>query len=524
MIHLNPVNTVVARLNNEAANSIKLGKSNKALSLLSKALIEFRFHSIYQSFPSIDTNPANDQEEQPPESYRYDEGMKTFSEPLMLDPSGVETQRYVSLVLFYNMGIAHSNRGNYDESIASFNKALTENSALLTIDKNSRSKYLSSRQIFTCLSNLGESHSCIGRFNESLTFYSRALEIAEEEYGYYSTQVSSTLNCIGVTHFHLSMNKNETSTEILGFFTHALAINQAIFKDHQDHVQARNATIMNNMGRVRFARDEYFEAMEMYEQAYRIRKAVYGEFHLDVAATLYNKGVVHELLGNMDDAIKLYQKFLDMVIFKLGEDHYDTIVVYKKLGKIFHDRQEYDKTITMYIKALEVTRENFGYDHPDFVFILNEIGDICYEQKDFNAAMKILQESLNLQWDHSNCDNLCDHILTLLVNIARISHKQGNLDKALKFYEQVLNIQRKSSARNQLDRLAMASTLTNIGIIMDQKEEYSAAAEAFEEVLVIKMKELGGNHFQVSCTLNVSNQSKINQNFLSSSNSCLTFI
>ena len=89
-MHLNPVNAVVARLNNEAANNIRLGKNGRALSLLNKALIELQFHSINQSFPSICITPVEDQEEQPPES--YDEGMKTLSEPLIIDPSEAETQ------------------------------------------------------------------------------------------------------------------------------------------------------------------------------------------------------------------------------------------------------------------------------------------------------------------------------------------------------------------------------------------------------------------------------------------------
>ena len=273
-------------------------------------------------------------------------------------------------------------------------------------------------------------------------------------------------------------------------------------KDHTTQ-SSRNATIMNNIGRIRFARGENSEAMKMYEQAYRIRRSVFGEFHLDVAATLYNKWEVQELLGNLDDAILLYQKFLEISIFKLGESHNDTIAIYKKLGKIHHERKEYHKATKMYVKALEVVRENFGDDHPDMIFILNEIGDICYRQEDFDAAMKVLQESLNLQRNHSNNDNLYCILLTL-VNIAHISHKQGNLDKALKFYGESLIIHRQKCSKKQLDRLTMAGTLSSIGVIMDQKEQYSAAVEAFEEALVIKMEELGEDHFQISCMLNVS--------------------
>ena len=377
--------------------------------------------------------------------------------------------------------------------------------------KNSRNKCLNSRQIFTSLSNLGECHSRVCKFKESLTFYNRALEIAQQEYGYYSVQVSSTLNCIGVTRFRSSMDK-EILAEILALLTEALAINQAIFSSHQNHGQARrNATIMNNIGRVRFAREEYFEAMEMYEQAYKIRLAMFGEFHLDVAATLYNKGEVQELLGNLDSAISLYQKFLEIAIFKLGEGHHDIIIIYKKLAKIFHDRLEYAQATTMYLKALEVIGKCFGNDHPDVVFILNEIGDICYKQEDFNVAIRVFQEILNLQGNHSNASDKAYYYVLALINIADISHKQGNLDEALKFYNELLSIHRKSS-QNQLDCLAIASTLLAIGLILGEKEQYLAASEVFEEALAIQMKELGSNHIQVSNTLNVRDESKRNHN------------
>jgi tetratricopeptide (TPR) repeat protein len=499
------MNATVA-LNNDAISSIRSRKYRKATSLLNRALLKSSYLEIGDSMQVQD----DEMEEEETHECEYDEGLTRFPDPLMIPANRVNDPNFVKLVTFYNLGVSHLGSQNNEDALAYFDKALSQNIFLqslsmnITNDDDNRSDdhtdsySLCSKDSIALLHNLGHCYFRCQRFAESLEFYNRALELVLQTHGYYHLDVSSTLNCIGVVRLHSLTDKNDT-TEILGVFTEALAIVQALLKKDQD--QAFYATILNNIGRTRFAREEFQEAKAKYEESYQIRCRIYGQYHVDVAAVLYNAGEVEHLLGNFDEAISLYQKFIHISTSKFGEGHFDIAMAFKKIGQIYYERNETDKSIQMYVKALSAINQSSGENHIESATIMNKIGNICYECKDFDIALGIYEEGLKverkiLDYNHPN-------IVITLINIARIHHQQGTLDKALELHVEALEIQR-SSCSNKSDRLNLACTLSSIGLINDQRKDYWSAIDAFEEALDIRTKELGENHFDVSSTLNVS--------------------
>lgn len=60
--------------------------------------------------------------------------------------------------------------------------------------------------------------------------------------------------------------------------------------------------------------------MNYFSQALEAKKVFQGESTIDVARTVNNLANIHFLLGNLDDAMELYQEALDIKTCCLGDD------------------------------------------------------------------------------------------------------------------------------------------------------------------------------------------------------------
>ncbi len=445
------------KLNNDAVKSIQAEQYRKATLILNRALLVSKYGVNHcnstttdgqQESLSVPGGRSDDcycvlekqgqqQEETQQETQQediYDEGMDALPEPYSIPSSKANSNEFIKVVLFYNLGIAYLRMGNNEDALAYFEKALSEHTALSMHNINSSGvstvcSSFNTQEMIALLHNLGHSYFRCRRYNESLTIYNKAFDLSLQTYGYYHVSVSTTLNCIGVVRLH-SLGDCEY---ILGVFTEALAINEAIstcststsqFNNKSQlllHQQAVKATILNNIGRVRFARKEYHEAKRKYEESHKIRLEIYGPIHIDVAAVLNNIGEAQQMLGNSNDAILKYQKFLGIKV-KLGRRDYDVAATFKKIGHLYCERGgdfSY-KAIEMYLKALDIVKSCLGETHTEVAIILNKIGSIFYQCQEYNIALKVYEKVLRLEQQILERHN--PNIFTTTINIARIHH------------------------------------------------------------------------------------------------------
>ena len=509
-----------SKLNNDAVTYIQSKQYRRATLILNKALLISKYGGkchVFETSPlrretaemrTADEYISSDcftsmllEEEQEPLDEDYDEGMNTFLDPYNIPSTKSDSNEFTKMVLCYNLGIVHLKSRNNEDALAYFDKAWSDDTTLQSMHDSGVSMVCSfdAQEKIALMHNLAYSYFRCDHFTESLMFYDKALDLALQAYGYFHISVSMTLNCIGVVRLH-SFDAKKGSDDILGLFMESIAINEAISSTKCQY-RAMNATILNNIGRVQFARKEYHEAKARYEESYRIRVALYGPMHIDVAAVLYNIGEVQQILGFSEEAIALYQKFLSIVTVHLGRRDFDVAVIFKKIAQIYYERAESEKAIEMYLKALDIVKSCLGETHSEVTSILNKIGNICYRRQEYDIALKVYEEGLKIERQILDHDH--PNIITTTINIARIHHQLGNLDQALVLHDEALTMQRENCL-TKADRINIACTLSSIGLINDQRKQYWLAIDAFEEALNIRTEELGVDHFDISSTLNVS--------------------
>jgi tetratricopeptide (TPR) repeat protein len=87
-----------------------------------------------------------------------------------------------------------------------------------------------------------------------------------------------------------------------------------------------------------YAQEKYPEAMQLFTEALNISQATLGPDHLDTAQVLFNLGLVHRRLGNMERAETMLRQCLEIRQRRLGERHPLTLQAMESLARTLEDR------------------------------------------------------------------------------------------------------------------------------------------------------------------------------------------
>lgn len=533
MIHL----WNVIRLNNDAAECIRSGQYHRATLLLDWALIQLaRPSRITTSITTTRPSSIESQQQQHDEQGvgtiiekqqrqrsgihldKADDGIDTFTEPVeLICAHQLPDESTSRLFIFYNLGIAHSRLGNDEDALGYFSKAKTQNEVMKSLSqfKNSSQEdsFHEESSTLALLHNLGRLSFRSNCYDEAIEFYNSALQLTQQcPSNKYHFHGALTLNCLGVVRLASKSRNSTTSQEeteaIKSLFLEALSLLETVSPNETsttEEILSFQATVFCNLGRVNLSQNEYDKAKKMFQSSYYIRKKLYEkDLHCDVVAVLFYAGEAEYGLGNLDEALRLYSKFVDTSLMNPNtEQRQDVALAFKRMGQLYHHRDEKCQAIDMYVQALKVYKLVLVGEKKirEMTSILIEIGAICLEQNDLLKARCVYQEVLRLL---CQMDSNHPQIPITLINIANIFQQQNECDEALEHYHQALKVMRIRCREEETDKklLHMACILSCIGLIHDKKCEYWEATAAFEEALEIRVKVQGKNHFDISSTLN----------------------
>jgi tetratricopeptide (TPR) repeat protein len=211
----------------------------------------------------------------------YDEGMTTFTEPMAIFPELSSVPTGMATILF-NLGQLNLRLGDELEAYVSFLRALmiaSDGSA----PAGNKACVDNAHFLMAVLHNIGHIQYRNAKYEDASQTYARALALGRQAYGrstHHMLAVSSTLNCLGVIHFHLP---KVNTRRALTLYNEALSIRRSVLGQDAETVEI--STILNNMGRVHYMQLEYDSALKLYSESLDMRRRLFGDNHLDVAAT-----------------------------------------------------------------------------------------------------------------------------------------------------------------------------------------------------------------------------------------------
>lgn len=359
----------LANLNNAGMTSMESGDLTVAGQVLSQALEKSNsamFFSDMQVRSLAQSTLAKCGDSSKKTSYLYqrddyDEGMNTFTEPIAIFPELSTCVTGMATVLF-NLGQLCLRLGDEQEAYVSFLRALMIAGDSSNNNTN-KSGVENAHFLMATLHNIGHIQYRNAKYEEAIHTYTRALAVGRQAYGrstHHMLAVSSTLNCLGVLHFHLPKVDTQRA---LALYNEALSTRRSVLGKDAETVEI--STILNNIGRVFYMKLDYDAALKLYSESLTIRRSLLGDNHLDVAATVYNAGQTLHQRGDLDQAMKLYREFLRIAKNKLGCEHRDVAIMLKCMAQIHHEKKEYPDASRLYEEAIHVAKAALGSKHPE---------------------------------------------------------------------------------------------------------------------------------------------------------------
>jgi len=457
---------------------------------------------------------------------QYDEGMNTFADPLMMAPAAVlspNKKPLVEAIIYFNLGLASAAATPMLQCIDSknlyFQKSLDCISA--HISSNPSSLFVQ----VAALHNIGHTYFRGRQYANAMEVYSLALDVLLQRMQFLNCPTKNytapsllqadtirsillytagTYNCIAMARYYSEDKQTYPSEETLSMLTRALSIYDELrnskARSGKNQLISRcraSATVMNNIGRVKYFACDYNGALLAYVETLKYRTSILGESHLDVAVCLINIAESFNLLGDMEEAIRYYNQYLVIAIDKLGEDHEDVADVFTSLGQLCYTSGELKDAQGFYKRALQSSIAVYGHEHAHCASIYNKLGCAAFEDGELELALMCYRSGLEIEMN-LELSLKVELVPLTLVNIANVLNVLGRYRYSLENYTEALDW---IDALHGPSSEQRADVLVNIALLHEKEQEYNLAEKRLGEAIVIK-RELRGGTFALSLLLN----------------------
>lgn len=271
---------------------------------------------------------------------------------------------------------------------------------------------------------------------------------------------SATANLIGILNDRVSLLRASGNLAEAYHAAHA-AVNtaQQSLNTDLESVDAyvgsleQRADILLAMGKAEEARDDYQEAIDLWEHRpdqldglgrlhaaigatwdqdgdgqmaadHWVKAIEYFEQNdppllIDVAAMANNLGFLHRHAGNLEQAETHFLRALEIAHSQLGQAHEKTATISSNLGALYQASGHYEQAREMHMMALDSRRALFGEDHPDtaqshnnLALAMLQTGDRSWARRHFEKALSAF-EALGREYAEdldAVADNYCDFL------------------------------------------------------------------------------------------------------------------
>ena len=234
---------------------------------------------------------------------------------------------------------------------------------------------------FIAYNNLGNALLKMGRADEAMVHYQKALEI--------KPGFAEAHNNLG--NVMLKMGRVD---EAIAHCQRALQINPDFAGAH------------NNLGNALLQKGRVDEAFAQYQLALQINPESV-EAHINLGSALLKK-------GDVDEAIAQYQQALEI--------NPESAEAHNNLGTVLLQKGRVDEAIAHYQKALQIT--------PDNSEAHDNLGNVLLQKGRVNEAIAQYQQALQIKPDNSEAYN----------NLGNVLLQKGELDEAIAHYQKALEI------------------------------------------------------------------------------------
>ncbi|MEO3809581.1 tetratricopeptide repeat protein [Sphaerisporangium sp. B11E5] len=216
---------------------------------------------------------------------------------------------------------------------------------------------------FAAWRDLAEAMLMLGAYDEAESILRTAGEYVAQMLGPDCVEVAVAANDLGVVHKTVGQ-----PAEARRMYAEAHRILAG-----RDPESYEMATLLHNLAGLAHSEGRSAEGERDAREAVRLRTALLGAGHIDVAADLANLGALLEAQGKLDEAEACFDRALATFETVYGRRHREVAFNLGCLAAIAERRGLHARAEDLYLEALAIQRSVVGDDHPETMGTLNNL-------------------------------------------------------------------------------------------------------------------------------------------------------
>ncbi|MGH9258363.1 MAG: tetratricopeptide repeat protein [Acidimicrobiales bacterium] len=245
----------------------------------------------------------------------------------------------------------------------------------------------------------------------------------------------------------------------------------------------------------------YARAMDLAREALVLRQTRFGDRHSAVAASLGQVAGLHYELGNLDSAVLLYERRLELTRDLYGSAHLEVATSLTDLAHALRARGDYPPAEQRGREAVELFRRviRTGADSERTLLAdgMSNLAQIYHFQGKLAAADSMYRASLELR--RALRGDVHPDISESLNNLAGVLYDEGKLDEAETMYRDALALDERLYGPEHPN---VSTDLVNVGRVLRARGDLAAAEAAVRRSIAIDTKLSGPTHWTVGYGLN----------------------
>jgi CHAT domain-containing protein len=337
------------------------------------------------------------------------------------------------------------------------------------------------------LNLLGFLYQVQGRLAEAEPLYKRSLAIYQKAFGPDNLDVAKGLNAVAVVY-----SREGRDAEAQPLFERSLAIKEKVLGPNDIEV----ARALDNLSILYEKQHRVLLATRLLERSLAIKEKALGPEHRDVAEALSDLAKLYVALGFGEKAPPLYLRSIAIREKAFGPDDLMVARPLSSLAQLFQEWGLYAEAAVAYERILAIDEKAHGLDHPNVAADLNNIAMVYQAQGRYAEAEPRFKRSLAIYDAALGPDH--PRVAIALENLGGLYQVLGRNAEAIALVERSMAIREKAFGPDDLD---VARTLNDLGVLYQGQGRDAEAVLSLERSVAIKVKMLGREDPEVAGTL-----------------------
>jgi serine phosphatase RsbU (regulator of sigma subunit) len=224
-----------------------------------------------------------------------------------------------------------------------------------------------------------------------------------------------------------------------------------------------------------YSKNDFEKAISHFDISLRMSRKLYDKYN--EALSLNRLGNTFQLMGKYEESLVYYEQA--MTINKALEDKQEIARTLTNLGSVYRLYGKYELAINQHLEALGIY-EGLQNDEGIAWSALN-IGRLFKMMKNYQKSIEYVNQSLFIYQKIEDSGKYSTGVTLCLKEKGSIYYEMGNLDKAIKFSEQVLGINKETG-----NRRGVANSLSSLGKVYFNSQNYEQAEKYLKDAIELK--------------------------------------